>query len=286
MTAVLATPGRRQDVRCGRPRSDGGPRHRLGSRRGRGRANHGTIRQRQDDIALDARRHAATFHGRHRHRRHQPGRPRANGNYRAFAEHLGFVFQDFNLLGALTALENVSLACNLAGVTGIHTRQRATELLQRFNLGERLQISAEAVGRRTTRGGCPSARKRTITATCGRTNGESRLEDRPPSCHAAPRHRSSGTPQRRRRHARQPPRRNHQSCAVARRRHHVTTSRRWQSIPCAAWPCPRTTDRTTGTTASRGGSAQQNAVTSSLDSQACSNRTPTRRRPDSSSAAQ
>src|SRR5512144_1420840 len=34
------------------------------------------------------------------------------------ARHLGFVFQDFNLLTALTALENVELACNLAGTDG------------------------------------------------------------------------------------------------------------------------------------------------------------------------
>ena len=33
------------------------------------------------------------------------------------ATHLGFIFQDFNLLSALTALENVQLACNLAGTT-------------------------------------------------------------------------------------------------------------------------------------------------------------------------
>ena len=33
------------------------------------------------------------------------------------ARHFGFVFQDFNLLSALDALENVELACNLAGVT-------------------------------------------------------------------------------------------------------------------------------------------------------------------------
>ena len=35
------------------------------------------------------------------------------------ASHLGFIFQDFNLLSALTALENVELACNLAGLPGM-----------------------------------------------------------------------------------------------------------------------------------------------------------------------
>lgn len=54
------------------------------------------------------------------------------------ASHLGFVFQDFNLLGALNAAENVELACNLAGLTGHGANQRARELLERFGLGHRL----------------------------------------------------------------------------------------------------------------------------------------------------
>lgn len=41
------------------------------------------------------------------------------------ARHLGFVFQDFNLLSALTARENVELACNLGGTTGSKARDRA-----------------------------------------------------------------------------------------------------------------------------------------------------------------
>ena len=54
------------------------------------------------------------------------------------ASHLGFIFQDFNLLSALTALENVELACNLAGTTGHAARDRATELLRRVGLDNRL----------------------------------------------------------------------------------------------------------------------------------------------------
>jgi putative ABC transport system ATP-binding protein len=54
------------------------------------------------------------------------------------ATHLGFIFQDFNLLSALTALENVELACNLAGITGHAARDRASELLRRFGLDNRL----------------------------------------------------------------------------------------------------------------------------------------------------
>jgi putative ABC transport system ATP-binding protein len=56
------------------------------------------------------------------------------------ASHFGFVFQDFNLLSALDALENVELACNLAGTTGRAARTRATDLLTRFALGDRLHF--------------------------------------------------------------------------------------------------------------------------------------------------
>ncbi len=56
------------------------------------------------------------------------------------ASRFGFVFQDFNLLSALDALENVELACNLAGVTGRAARQRATNLLTRLGLEKRLRF--------------------------------------------------------------------------------------------------------------------------------------------------
>jgi putative ABC transport system ATP-binding protein len=55
------------------------------------------------------------------------------------ARHLGFIFQDFNLLSALSALENVELACNLAGISGRTARDRATQLLERVELGDRLR---------------------------------------------------------------------------------------------------------------------------------------------------
>jgi len=54
------------------------------------------------------------------------------------ASHLGFVFQDFNLLSALNATENVELACNLAGITGKEAATRARALLQRVGLGHRV----------------------------------------------------------------------------------------------------------------------------------------------------
>ena len=54
------------------------------------------------------------------------------------ARHFGFVFQDFNLLSSLTALENVELACNIAGLHGHAAADRARSLLDRLGLGQRL----------------------------------------------------------------------------------------------------------------------------------------------------
>ncbi|GGE71038.1 ABC transporter ATP-binding protein [Streptosporangium jomthongense] len=52
------------------------------------------------------------------------------------AHRVGFVFQSFQLLPALTALENVMLPLELAGMDT--PEKRARELLQRVGLGERL----------------------------------------------------------------------------------------------------------------------------------------------------
>lgn len=51
------------------------------------------------------------------------------------AEHVGFVFQSFQLLESLTAVENVMLPLELEGKK--NARERAMELLQRVGLGER-----------------------------------------------------------------------------------------------------------------------------------------------------
>ncbi|MBL8549788.1 MAG: ABC transporter ATP-binding protein [Hyphomonadaceae bacterium] len=51
---------------------------------------------------------------------------------------IGFVFQSFNLLPRMTALENVELPLIYAGETPKNRRERAAELLTRVGLGERM----------------------------------------------------------------------------------------------------------------------------------------------------
>ena len=55
----------------------------------------------------------------------------------------GFVFQDFNLLSALTALENVAIVAELAGTRSGEARRKATSLLTELGLGERLNFLPE-----------------------------------------------------------------------------------------------------------------------------------------------
>jgi putative ABC transport system ATP-binding protein len=52
---------------------------------------------------------------------------------------LGFVFQSFNLLSRTTAMENVELPLVYAGVGSDERRKRATEALERVQLGDRIQ---------------------------------------------------------------------------------------------------------------------------------------------------
>ncbi len=55
--------------------------------------------------------------------------------YRAL--HMGFIFQDFNLLPMLSALENVELPMLISHVPSKKARQRALELLEQVDLVER-----------------------------------------------------------------------------------------------------------------------------------------------------
>jgi putative ABC transport system ATP-binding protein len=54
--------------------------------------------------------------------------------------HIGFVFQQFNLFPALSALENVEYALNLKGVGGGVARRQALELIDRVGLADRAKF--------------------------------------------------------------------------------------------------------------------------------------------------
>mgnify|MGYP005850601883 CR=1 FL=1 len=54
-------------------------------------------------------------------------------------ERVGFVFQFFNLVTALTALENVTLPMDLVSMPGHQQRRRAVDLLERMGIDRRLQ---------------------------------------------------------------------------------------------------------------------------------------------------
>jgi putative ABC transport system ATP-binding protein len=54
--------------------------------------------------------------------------------------HIGFVFQQFNLFPALTALENVEYALNLKGSKGDAATREAAQLIERVGLGDRAKF--------------------------------------------------------------------------------------------------------------------------------------------------
>jgi putative ABC transport system ATP-binding protein len=56
--------------------------------------------------------------------------------YRRYS--VGMIFQNFNLISTMTAEENVGLALAFAGLRGSQRRKRASELLERVGLADRL----------------------------------------------------------------------------------------------------------------------------------------------------
>ncbi|MFW6450000.1 MAG: ABC transporter ATP-binding protein [Nanoarchaeota archaeon] len=51
---------------------------------------------------------------------------------------IGFIFQQFNLLNSLTAIENVMLPMTFQGISEEQRKKKATELLKMVDLGDRL----------------------------------------------------------------------------------------------------------------------------------------------------
>lgn len=61
-----------------------------------------------------------------------------DGRARLRKDNIGFVFQTFNLVPYLTALENVQIPLFLRGLKEVDQSERATALLERVGLGDRL----------------------------------------------------------------------------------------------------------------------------------------------------
>ena len=54
--------------------------------------------------------------------------------------HIGFIFQNFNLLSALSTLDNVAMVAQLAGLSRRRARQKARPILEQLGLGHRLNF--------------------------------------------------------------------------------------------------------------------------------------------------
>ncbi len=52
-------------------------------------------------------------------------------------QHIGFIFQDFNLFPALTAAENIEVVLNIKGIKGKAARHQAYGLLEQVGLGDK-----------------------------------------------------------------------------------------------------------------------------------------------------
>ncbi len=52
-------------------------------------------------------------------------------------QHIGFIFQDFNLFPALTAAENIEVVLNIKGIKGRVARHQAQTLLEQVGLGDK-----------------------------------------------------------------------------------------------------------------------------------------------------
>src|SRR6516165_10449225 len=56
---------------------------------------------------------------------------------------IGFIFQSFNLLSALTVLDNIALVAELAGAKRSEARKKAASILTELGLGDRLRFLPE-----------------------------------------------------------------------------------------------------------------------------------------------
>ncbi len=125
------------------------------------------------------------------------------------ARRFGFVFQDFNLLSALSAEENVEFALNLSGVTGHRARDRARPLLDEFGLAHRRRFRPDKLS---------GGEKQRVAIARALAHSQPRLQDRPRDRQAAAAHRLRGGQKRCHRQPRHAAERDSRPCAVAGRR--------------------------------------------------------------------
>jgi putative ABC transport system ATP-binding protein len=68
------------------------------------------------------------------------GHLRENELPRVRLDHIGFVFQGFNLFPTLTAGENIELMLDLKGIRGPQAHKRAHELMERVGLADKFDV--------------------------------------------------------------------------------------------------------------------------------------------------
>jgi putative ABC transport system ATP-binding protein len=71
---------------------------------------------------------------------------------------IGFVFQGFNLLSRMPAVENVELPMLYSGQGAVERRQRAMEVLTEVGLGGKIRSHTQSALRRPATTGCHRAR--------------------------------------------------------------------------------------------------------------------------------
>ena len=89
---------------------------------------------------------------------------------------IGYIFQTFNLIPVMTALENVMLPMVFAGMTTADAQDKAAEILKRVELGHRLfNRPSEMSGGQQQRVAIAGVCERPEHYSGGRTDGEPRF---------------------------------------------------------------------------------------------------------------